>query len=65
MPANPFVEQRKIMKSMLIKMLSENKEVSEDKILAIFCLKTGLREKTAREYLKEIRMALEIEVEQK
>ena len=65
MPANPFVEQRKIMKLMLIKMLQENKEVSEDKIIAIFCLKTGLREKTAREYLKEIKMALEIEVEQK
>ena len=65
MPANPFVEQRKNMKSMLIRMLSENKEVSEDKVIAIFCLKTGLREKTAREYLKEIRMALEIEVEQK
>lgn len=66
MPSNPFIEQRRIMKQLLYKMMSENREMEEDRIIAIFCLKTGIREKTAREYLREMKNAgIEFRNEQK
>jgi len=47
-------------------MMSENREMEEDRIIAIFCLKTGIREKTAREYLREMKNAgIEFRNEQK
>jgi hypothetical protein len=65
MAYNPFVEQRKAMKMQLMKFMLENKGMSEDKIIAIFSLKTGLKGKTIKEYIEEIKEALEIEVTQK
>ena len=62
MAYNPFVEQRKAMKMQLIRFMSENKGMSEDKLIAIFSLRTGLKGKTIREYIGEIKEALEIEV---
>ena len=45
------------MKQLLFRMLSENEELGEDRVIAIFSLKTGVREKTAREYLQEMKNA--------
>lgn len=51
---NPFVEQRKRMKLLLLKMLEENKEMPRKKVLALFSLKTGISIKTAKRYLEEL-----------
>lgn len=63
MPTNPFVETRKQMKQLLFQMLNSNKNLDEDKIIGLFCLKTGIHEKTARQYLKELKDVFLIEQE--
>lgn len=45
------------MKRMLYEMLSGHRELGEDRVIALFCLKTGMREKTAHEYLQELKNA--------
>jgi len=59
MVLNPFLEQRKRMKQLLLEMLQKNKNLSVEQILAIFSLKTGVRIKTAKEYLEELKILLE------
>ena len=63
MPDNPFVEQRKMMKMQLFNLMKRNPEIPEDRIIAIFSLKTGLKEKTCREYLRELKAALDMNAE--
>lgn len=62
---NPFVTQRRVMKNLLWRIWRENPNLSEEKILALFSLKTGISEKTARQYLKEIKTAIEIAEEER
>ena len=63
MEYNPFVEQRKRMKQQLYRMIQENPDLEHEKIVALFCLKTGLRESTAMQYLREIEAVFDIEIE--
>jgi len=41
----------------LIKMIQDNKKDSPEKVLALFCINTGLTMKKAREYYNELRLA--------
>jgi len=53
------------MKNMMMELLERWPELSEDKIITLFCAKTGIREKTAKEYMQEIKNMLNIAEEQK
>jgi len=51
---NPFVERRKQLKEKLLAMIEANKDVPRKQIIALFCFRTGLREKTALKYYREL-----------
>jgi len=56
---NPFVIERKRNKEILARIWREHLDLDEEKIIAIFSAKTGISEKTTRQYLKEIKALYE------
>ncbi|MEM2614609.1 MAG: hypothetical protein QXO15_10395 [Nitrososphaerota archaeon] len=58
---NPFVEQRKQLKLMLLDMIKRYGELDAERIIALFSLKTGLKRETIKEYWKELEEAGVIE----
>ena len=54
MPGNYFVEKRRQDKLKLAKMFAENKDLDEDKIIALFCHRTGYRKETVRQMFEEL-----------
>ena len=57
MPNNFFVEVRRKDKIALAKMLKENPDIDEGKILALFSLKTGYKIETIRRMFNELQEA--------
>ena len=54
MPLNPFVEQRRVMKMLLLKTIEQCNMQTKKMIIGIFCLKTGVKKARAEEYWDEL-----------
>jgi hypothetical protein len=64
MVLNPFVEQRRIMKIKLMELMKQNQEIEEEKLIALFSLKTGLKVKTIETMMNEIKAVMEQETKE-
>lgn len=60
MSSNFFVEKRRQDKLKLLKMFLDNKDLEEDKIVALFCHKTGYRRETVKRMVEELAEAGQI-----
>jgi len=56
-PNNYFVEKRRQDKQNLLRMFRENADVDENKIIALFSFKVGLRTETIRQMVEELKEA--------
>jgi len=57
MSLNYFVEQRRKDKQNLLKMFRENNGEDENKLIAVFSLKSGLRMETVKQMVEELKEA--------
>ncbi|TAL46750.1 hypothetical protein EPN87_04585 [archaeon] len=57
MPGNYFVDKRKMDKQRLLRMLKENPDMEERKLIALFSQQTGYKLETIRQMVEELREA--------